>query len=158
MFKLRFWKIIITALLRIKDVASSRLRFWVTPFDCDIYLHMNNGSYLKFMDLGRWDIFIRSGTAKYFIRAKLQPVVVNINIDYKKALQPGQFFHLVTTFESSQQKTMKFHQDFYAGTELAASATVTIVVLRHGKVVTMNEVRQALPETVARRFNPDLLA
>ena len=43
---------------------ASRAVFRVLPNDCDMNLHMNNGRYLSFMDLGRVHLMAQSGLLK----------------------------------------------------------------------------------------------
>ena len=40
---------------------ESRVAFRVLPNDCDVNLHMNNGRYLSFMDLGRVHLVAQVG-------------------------------------------------------------------------------------------------
>ena len=40
---------------------SSTLPMRVLPTDIDIAMHVNNGMYFSLMDLGRFDLMIRSG-------------------------------------------------------------------------------------------------
>ena len=40
---------------------TSCVELIVLPNDLDTNLHMNNGRYLTLMDLGRLDLFVRSG-------------------------------------------------------------------------------------------------
>lgn len=46
----------------ITDPARLNFRVWLT--DQDMFLHMTNSRYLSFSDLGRMDLFIRSGVRK----------------------------------------------------------------------------------------------
>jgi len=40
---------------------AGRIAFRVWPNDCDINLHLNNGRYLTFMDLGRLQLLAQIG-------------------------------------------------------------------------------------------------
>lgn len=46
----------------ILEPVDTRLR--VYPNDLDVLLHVNNGVYLTYADLGRTDLMLRSGTLK----------------------------------------------------------------------------------------------
>jgi len=146
MFKLRFWWMVLWALIgRRKVTRSSHLRFWVTPFDCDINFHMNNASYLKFMDLGRWDIFIRGGMLPVAFKIHAKPVVVRIEIDYKKGLPPGTFFTLDTAVKAVGTKSFQMHQIFKVGGQIVAEAIVTAVFIRGGHAITIEEFIKNMP-------------
>ena len=49
---------------------TSHLRFHVWPNDLDFNMHMNNGRYLTVMDLGRFDLMIRTGLMKKALAKK----------------------------------------------------------------------------------------
>ncbi len=55
----------------------SRLEMRVLPTDIDLAGHMNNGFYLSVMDLGRFDLLIRSGVWPKLRRAGFAPVMAN---------------------------------------------------------------------------------
>lgn len=154
MFKLRFWKVVFLSFFRLRDTFKSSVGFWVTPFDLDIYLHLNNAFYLKYMDMGRWDLILRSGVVKHLVRARIQPVVVNIEIDYRRSLNLGNYFVLKTEFDSHTEKVLKFRQKFYRGSELMAEATASVVFLKHGKVIPVSQVNEALPPELVRAILP----
>ena len=48
--------------LGIMDTSETPLR--VLPNDLDIFMHVNNGVYLTYADLGRTDLMLRSGTVQ----------------------------------------------------------------------------------------------
>lgn len=66
--------------------------YWVTPFDLDEYIHMNNARYLNYMELGRFDLVIRSGFFRYAFKHKIMAPVVNTTIVYRRSLQLFQKF------------------------------------------------------------------
>jgi hypothetical protein len=59
--------------LTVWDGSSLPLR--VLPTDIDIAMHVNNGMYLSLMDLGRFDLMVRSGVWKRMRRRGWGPVV-----------------------------------------------------------------------------------
>jgi YbgC/YbaW family acyl-CoA thioester hydrolase len=78
---------------RITDFAASvKHTYWVTPFDLDEYIHMNNARYLNYMELGRFDLVIRSGFFRYALKHKIMAPVVNTTIVYRRSLQLFQKF------------------------------------------------------------------
>src|ERR1035437_5785740 len=133
MFKIRFWRVVFFALLAPRSFAKSHLRFWVTPFDCDINLHCNNASYLKYMDLGRWDYILRMKVFRQLLQAKLTPMAVRVEIDFKKALPPGAFITLDTEIESIGERSFNLRQSFHSGQRVVAEAIVKVVFVHGGK-------------------------
>jgi YbgC/YbaW family acyl-CoA thioester hydrolase len=130
----------------------SHLRFWVTPFDCDINLHCNNASYLKYMDLGRWDLILRLGIVGRMIKAKLSPAAVRIEIDYKKSLPPGTFMTLETHIESVGGKSFDIRQKFHVGDKVVADAKVTVVLIHNGRAVPAEQFMALLPESLIQKL------
>ena len=53
---------------------SSSLPLRVLPTDIDIAMHVNNGMYFSLMDLGRFDLMVRSGVWKRMRRRGWNPV------------------------------------------------------------------------------------
>lgn len=75
---------------------ESRVAFCVWPNDCDLNLHMNNGRYLSFMDLGRVHLTAQSGLLREALRRRWMPVLAAAEITFIRSLKPFQRFDLVT--------------------------------------------------------------
>lgn len=56
---------------RLKPLDTSVLKMRTWPGDLDINFHMNNGRYLTLMDLGRFNLTIRSGQGGLMIKKTL---------------------------------------------------------------------------------------
>ena len=52
---------------------ESRVAFRVLPTDCDINLHMNNGRYLSFMNLGRLHLVAHLGSRISHHESRITP-------------------------------------------------------------------------------------
>ena len=50
------------------DESVLRMRVWLS--DIDVNIHMNNARYLAVMDLGRFDLFLRTGMGRTFVRRR----------------------------------------------------------------------------------------
>ena len=61
---------------------DSRVSFRVMPNDCDINLHMNNGRYLSFMDLGRLHLVAQVGLLRIVIKNRWKPVLAGCGRDH----------------------------------------------------------------------------
>ncbi len=71
-------------------------RVWIT--DLDLNVHMNNARYLAVMDLGRFDLFVRTGMLRTFFRHRIQPLMGAAVVRYRRALQPFESFTLHSRF------------------------------------------------------------
>ena len=67
---------------------ESRLSFRVLPNDLDLNLHMNNGRYLTFMDLGRVHLMVQGGLMAHVRRKRWMPVLAAADITYLRSLNP----------------------------------------------------------------------
>jgi len=76
------------------DVSTVTMR--VLPNDLDVNLHVNNGRYLTLMDLGRMDIFIRSGLLKALRGTGWMPVLSAAKIRFRREMRLFQKFRLET--------------------------------------------------------------
>lgn len=127
----RLIRIVIAALLRPRldmlDTSDLSLRVW--PTDLDFNLHMNNGRYFTVMDLGRIDLMIRAGVARWMWRRKWTPVVASETIRFRRALKPFQRYCLKTRVLCWDERWVFLEQRFetQAG-ELAALGIVKAVL------------------------------
>lgn len=150
MFKLRFWWVMLQALFT-RSGARGEIRFIVWPWDCDINLHLNNGNYLRFMDLGRWHWSLSSGTLVPMARAGVRPMAVGVEIKFKRALPPFARFRLVTSLDSAAGKTVRLAQRFYRGETEVAEAFVTAVFVKHGRAQELESVAPFMPHAWQER-------
>jgi len=110
----------------------------------DLYGHMNYASYLEEMELARWDWAVRSGALATFYRSRTRPVVVRVDIQYRRELKPGARFTLDTRLVALDQKVAVFRQQMLGRAGLHASADIGALLLRGGKVVDAHTVEQLL--------------
>jgi acyl-CoA thioesterase FadM len=101
---------------------ANRLTFRVWPNDCDLNLHLNNGRYLTFMDLGRLHLIAR----------RWMPVLSAAEMNFIRPLRPLQKFDLVTRLLSWDEKYFYIEQRFEAGGKLHAIGMVKGLFL-HGR-------------------------
>ena len=109
----------------------------------DMNRHMNYASYLEVMELGRWDWAIRSGALRGLIGTGLWPVVVKVDIDYRRELKPLQRFTLDTRLVGFDRRMMRFEQHVVVGDRIHAKAKINALLLRRGKVVDPHTVSSA---------------
>jgi acyl-CoA thioesterase FadM len=127
----RLIRIVIAALMRPRldmlDTSIVSMRVW--PNDLDLNLHMNNGRYFTVMDLGRIDLMIRTGVARWMWRQKWTPVVGSETMRFKRALKPFQPYRLKTRVLCWDERWVFLEQRFetLAG-ELVALGIVKAVL------------------------------
>lgn len=115
---------------RITDVLQPAIvDFMVLPNDLDTNIHMNNGRYLTIMDLGRFDLVLRSGILKYMIRQKAMPVLAAAQVRWRLPLQPFQRYTLETRVICWDDKWVYMEQRFIirGGKKDGAVAAIGIV-------------------------------
>ena len=110
-------------------LAPSRLTLRVLPNDLDTNFHMNNGRYLTIMDLGRFDLILRTGLYRLMLRHKSVPILSAATIRYRLPLDPFQRFHLDTRVVCWDEKWVFMEQRFiYAdGGRQGAVAAIGLV-------------------------------
>jgi YbgC/YbaW family acyl-CoA thioester hydrolase len=119
--------------LAVWDPASLPLR--VLPTDIDIAMHVNNGMYLSLMDLGRFDLMVRSGVWKRMRRRGWSPVVSAETISFRKSLQLWQEYTIETRIIGLDTKAIFFEQRMVADGEMYARAYIaTRLVTKAGPV------------------------
>jgi acyl-CoA thioesterase FadM len=131
----RLIRVVIAALLRPRldmlDTSELILRVW--PNDLDVNLHMNNGRYFTVMDLGRIDLMIRTGVARWMWRRKWTPVVASETMRFPRALKPFQRYRLKTRVLCWDERWIFLEQRFetLAGTLAALGIVKAIVIAEH---------------------------
>ncbi len=103
---------------------ESRVLFRVLPHDLDLNLHMNNGRYLTLMDLGRVDLFVRTGIFRLGVARGWQPVVGSEVIRFKRSLKLFQTFELRSRLITWDQKWFLMEQSFWQNDVLCAQAQI----------------------------------
>ena len=123
---------------------ASRVSFRVWPTDCDINMHLNNGRYLTFMDLGRVHLLGQVKLWRSMRKRGWFPVLAAVAINYIRPIDPLQKFALVTRLLAWDEKYFYIEQRFEVGRRLCASALVKGVFLAGRVRVDNTEVLQAV--------------
>ena len=103
---------------------ESRVTFRVLPTDCDINLHMNNGRYLSFMDLGRVHLVAQMGLLRVIIRRRWRATLGAAEINFIRAIRPFKKFDLVTRLVTWDDKWAYMEQRFEVDGVLCAHSFV----------------------------------
>ena len=123
---------------------SGRVAFRVWPNDCDLNLHLNNGRYLTFMDLGRVHLITQIGLLGVLWQRHWAPVLSAAEINFIRPIQPFQKFELATRLLTWDEKYFYIEQRFVAGGRLCAVALVKGLFLHQRERVEMHAVLAAL--------------
>lgn len=123
---------------------------------------MNNGVFLTLLDLGRYDLGLRSGAWQAWKRLGWYPVVVAETITFRKSLTLWQTFDLETRVIGFDAEAFYFEQRFVVGEEIFARAYIRVRFLKRARgILTPDEVlagtgwhgpRPKLPEHIGGWF------
>lgn len=117
----------------------------VYPNDLDIYLHVNNGVYLTYADLGRTDLMLRSSALPLLRKQGWYPVVAAATIQFKKSLTVGQRFKITTHVVGWTDRAIYMEQIFTRGTTVIATVLIDARFLaKAGGKVSMDDLFSCL--------------
>jgi acyl-CoA thioesterase FadM len=85
-------------------------RCW--PVDIDMFMHMNNASYVRVAELARWRIFPQSGIIDLAKKKGIIFLVVGQQVSYLKQLPPFAKFIVRTTVTTSDNKWVHYSHSF----------------------------------------------
>jgi acyl-CoA thioesterase FadM len=146
----RIWLTLARWLLRERGLPPERvsrlqLRCW--PWDLDMNFHMNNSRYLGLMDMGRWHLLLRTGTASEMWRRRWAPVAVRLEIDFRKSLAPFQRFTLESRTHAIGTRSCTVQQRFILPDGTVAAEALVVCLFR-GKdgTVPLATVLEACPD------------
>lgn len=105
-------------------------------FDIDINRHMNNASYLHFMDAGRYEHAVVTGLLKQMVLTRSRLVIANTEISYIRELLPYQWFWLRTRLLGWDEKYSYYDQRFEVDGQLHTHALLRCVPLQGKTTIT----------------------
>ncbi len=121
----------------------------IYPNDLDINLHVNNGRYLTLCDLGRIDLFLRSGLAKVMLKEKWFPVVGNVTMTFIKPLHVFNRIRIASTVTHWDEKYFYSTHTIYRGDVVVSEGTSkSLVVSRLSGRVTPEVVIETVNRAV----------
>lgn len=140
---------------RVPVLGPVRTPFRVWPSDLDLLRHVNNGTYLTIMDIGRLDLLARAGITPRLRAVGWYPVVVAETITFKRSLRLFERFDVVTQVIGWDERSLFLQQDFVRGDALVASAVVRGRFLgRDGARITPQQVMDLGGRPVEHRELP----
>jgi len=110
---------------------AHRFDFTVQSTDIDVIGHVNNAKYLEYMEWARFDWIWEQGfTLDEMKRREMMPVVVSININYRKELLMREKVYAITTVVKVKGKSFVLRHELYNEAEqLVADGDVTMVMI-----------------------------
>jgi acyl-CoA thioesterase FadM len=88
--------------------AQASFRLW--PVDMDIFIHMNNASYIRVAELHRWRMLSESGLLKQMMKDKTIFLAVDQSITYSRPILPFQKYIVTTTVKASDDDKWMYYQ------------------------------------------------
>ncbi len=133
---------------------ESRLSFRCLPSDVDRNIHLNNARYMMLADVGRIDIFIRSGFWTQCRKHGWGPMMGGLESVYVSEIRLWQRFDIVTTIETWTDRSMiGRHRFVHEDGRTAAMIMTTLGVYSRAekRFVAIDEVAAALGFTGSPR-------
>ncbi len=103
----------------------------VRGYHLDLYRHVNNARYLEFLEEARWSLLESRATLDYLQSNGYAFVVVNININYRRAASMEDILAIFTSVESIGNRSCRMRQQvtLKASDTVIADADVTFVIV-----------------------------
>ena len=96
----------------------------VYPNDLDIFMHVNNGVYLTYADLGRTDLMLRSNTVGKLRENGWYPVMAGVSVEFRQSLKLGQRFAIRTCVIGWDDNSVYMEQVFTRKNKIVARAII----------------------------------
>lgn len=130
----------------------------VYPNDLDIFLHVNNGVYLTYADLGRTDLLLRANAFKLIRQQGWYPVVAAETIQFKRSLKLGQKFSINTKVLGWDDRSVYLEQRFESNNQWVATALIEAIFLsKKGGKVTPEQIYKLVGYTGETPVLPDYI-
>ncbi|WP_028281202.1 acyl-CoA thioesterase [Arthrobacter sp. H5] len=134
---------------------ASSLPLRVLPSDIDIAMHVNNGMYFSLMDLGRFDLMIRSGIWKLMRRKGWSPVANGETISFRKSLKLGQRYTIETRILGFDERAIYFEQRMVADGDIYARGYIATRLVSAKGPVSNEEIFAAFGQPPADMVLPE---
>lgn len=135
---------------------ESRLAFRCLPTDIDPNVHLNNARYLMLADLGRMDIFLRSGLLQLTRRNNWAPMMGGVQSVFVREIRLWKRFEVISSLETWDGTQVIGHHRFVLDGETAALVMTTAGIYdrTNRKFLEIDDVIAALGVTTARQRPP----
>jgi thioesterase-3 len=112
----------------------------VRGYHADFYGHVNNARYLEFFEEDRWALLESKIDLRKWASDGIIFLVVNINVNYRRAVLVGETLLVTTDVESIGNRSVVLQQKILlkGSKEVAADALITFVIAdQSGRAVSM---------------------
>lgn len=120
------------------DTVSKPYR--VLPQHIDFNMHINNAKYLSFLERGRWNHSVQTGSFNQLMRNGYNFIVAGIDIGYIRELNLFQRFSVQTNYVGWDEKYFYMEQRCTVNGKIHSYALVKAVYTKKGKPVTPAKV------------------
>ena len=128
-----FWLIFLAKRRRsLTPIDISLIELRVLPNDLDLNMHVNNGRYGTFMDLGRMDLIVRTGLRRLMQEQSWFPVVADMHLRFLRPLKLWQRFQLETHLLGWDERWFYFQQRFIRDEKICTVGLIKVQV-RQGR-------------------------
>jgi len=154
---LRFARVVLASRFgsRLAFDSESVLPMRIWPGDIDLFPEVNNGRHLTLMDLGRFDLALRSGFVRALHRRRWGLTVGGASVRYRRRVPPFSRILLRTRIVGHDERWFYFHQEIEREGTTCSAALVRAGVTSRGRLVPMVEVLEA---TDRAGWDPELPA
>lgn len=145
--------------MHLLDTSVTRMR--VRPTDLDLYLHVNNGSYLQMMDVARTHLLADLGAFRELSTRSWYPVVAASTMTYRRSLQLGQRFEIASRVLGWDERVVYIEQLFRRPGDDAPVARGWVAgrfLARGGERIPAPEVVRVLDASIVSPSLPDEVA
>lgn len=113
-----------------QQVGATQAEIKVRGYHADAYGHVNNARYLEFLEEGRWALLEQKIDLRRWAEQGRIFLVVNININYRKAAGPGEVLVVSTGLEKIGRRSAVLKQQIVSKADgsKVVDALVTFVV------------------------------
>lgn len=138
---------------------THRTEIKVRGYHLDLYQHVNNARYLEFMEEARWRFFEEYGDLPRFLNSGLALIVVNININYRRAASMNEQLVIESELEDIRRRSVVIRQRIKLADDdsLITDAAVTFVIVdpTQNKAVPLEGDLKALLEEMQAKQQAD---
>jgi len=123
--------------------AESVLGLWIGLGDIDIFPEVNNGRHLTLMDLGRFDLAVRTGFWKALHREGWGLTVGGASVRFRQRVPPFSKVLLRTRIVGRDDRWFYFHQRIQREERVCSAALVRAGITSGGRLVPVDRVLEA---------------
>lgn len=156
----RVFRVVLASLFRprIQDLSAGVVEsFRVTPFDLDVFKHMNNARYLSYMEVARWSFQIQTGFLQLAIKKGWISPLSRIDIRYNRPLKLFQKFTVSVSLIRIDEKFVYLYQEFRSDGKVVAQALVASALREKRKIVPVEQYLTPLGYRRERVYTPPKL-